>query len=72
MQLRPEERKTMLELGRFRIIRTDDLADAVYDGKPRKLREDLSYLRSKGWSPGISIFAAMGNAVTSTGSKSPR
>jgi len=38
----------MLELGRFRIIRTDDLADAVYDGKPRKLREDLSYLRSKG------------------------
>jgi hypothetical protein len=48
MQLRLEERKTMLELGRFRIIRTDDLADAVYDGKPRKLREDLSYLRSKG------------------------
>ena len=48
MQLRPEERKTMLELGRFRIIRTDDLANAVYDGKPRKLREDLSYLRSKG------------------------
>jgi hypothetical protein len=48
MQLRPEERKTMLELGRFRIIRTDDLADAVYDGKQRKLREDLSYLRSKG------------------------
>jgi hypothetical protein len=48
MQLRPEERKTMLELGRFRIIRTDDLADAVYNGKKRKLREDLSYLRSKG------------------------
>ena len=48
MQLRPEERKTMLELGRFRIIRTDDLADAAYNGKQRKLREDLSYLRSKG------------------------
>jgi len=48
MQLRPEERKTMLELGRFRVIRTDDLADAVYDGKRRMLREDLSYLRSKG------------------------
>jgi hypothetical protein len=45
---RPEERKTMLELGRFRVIRTDDLADAVYDGKRRMLREDLSYLRSKG------------------------
>jgi DNA-binding transcriptional ArsR family regulator len=48
MQLRPEERKTMLELGRFRIIRTDDLADNVYSGKRRTLREDLSYLRSKG------------------------
>jgi DNA-binding transcriptional ArsR family regulator len=48
MQLRPEERKTMLELGRFRIIRTDDLADAVYNGRQRKLSEDLSYLRSKG------------------------
>jgi hypothetical protein len=48
MQLRPEERKTMLELGRFRVVRTDDLADSVYDGKRRTLREDLSYLRSKG------------------------
>jgi hypothetical protein len=48
MQLRPEERKTMLELGRFRIIRTDDLAAAIYNGKQRQLREDLSYLRSKG------------------------
>ena len=48
MQLRPEERKTMLELGRFRVVRRDDLADAVYGGKQRVLREDLSYLRSKG------------------------
>ena len=48
MQLRPEERRVMLELGRFRIIRTHDLADAVYDGKQRKLGEDLNYLRSKG------------------------
>jgi hypothetical protein len=48
VQLRPEERKAMLELGRFRIIRTDDLADTVYNGKRRTLREDLSYLRSKG------------------------
>ncbi len=38
----------MLELGRFRVIRTSDLADTIYDGKERKLREDLSYLRSKG------------------------
>ena len=48
MQLRPEEHKTMLELGRFRVVRTDDLADTVYGGKQRVLREDLSYLRSKG------------------------
>ena len=48
VQLRPEERRAMLELGRFRVVRTDDLADAVYGGKPRTLREDLGYLRSKG------------------------
>jgi hypothetical protein len=48
MTLRPEERRTMLELGRFRVVRTADLADSVYDGKHRKLDEDLSYLRSKG------------------------
>jgi len=48
IQLRPEERRVMLELGRFRVVRTGDLADAVYDGKQRKLGEDLNYLRSKG------------------------
>jgi hypothetical protein len=48
MQLRPEERKVMLELGRFRVVRTRDLADTVYDGKQRKLDEDLRFLRSKG------------------------
>lgn len=48
MQLRPEERKAMLELGRFRVIRTRDLAETIYDGKQRKLDEDLNYLRSKG------------------------
>jgi DNA-binding transcriptional ArsR family regulator len=48
MQLRPEERKTMLELGRFRAVRTGDLAQNLYDGKQRKLDEDLRYLRSKG------------------------
>jgi DNA-binding transcriptional ArsR family regulator len=48
MQLRPEERKIMLELGRFRAVRTGDLAQNLYDGKQRKLDEDLRYLRSKG------------------------
>lgn len=37
----------MLELGRFRIIRTHDLAEAIYDGRQRKLEEDLRDLRSK-------------------------
>ena len=46
--LRPEERLTMLELGRFRVVRTGDLADTIYDGKGRKLEEDLKYLREKG------------------------
>lgn len=47
-ELRPEERKIMLELGRFRIIRTHDLSEAIYGGKERKLEEDLRDLRSKG------------------------
>jgi hypothetical protein len=38
----------MLELGRFRVIRTHDLAETIYDGKQRKLDEDIGYLRSKG------------------------
>lgn len=48
MQLRPEERKALLELGRFRVIRKSDLADALYDGKQHKLNKDLDYLRAKG------------------------
>jgi hypothetical protein len=48
MQLRPEECRAMLELGRFRVVRTADLANTLYDGKQRKLDEDLRYLRSKG------------------------
>ncbi|MGA9670296.1 MAG: hypothetical protein WBQ94_13880 [Terracidiphilus sp.] len=48
MTLRPEERRAMLELGRFRVVRTGDLADTIYDGKQRKLEEDLKYLREKG------------------------
>jgi hypothetical protein len=48
MTLRPEERRSMLELGRFRVVRTSDLANTIYDGKQRKLEEDLKYLREKG------------------------
>ena len=38
LQLRPEERRSMLELGRFRVVRTVDLANTTYDGKVRKLQ----------------------------------
>ena len=48
MHFRPEERTVMLELGRFRVIRTNDLADTIYEGEVRKLDEDLRRLRSKG------------------------
>lgn len=48
MRLRPEEHRMLLELGRFRVVRTGDLADTLYNGKHRRLDEDLSYLRSKG------------------------
>jgi len=48
MQLRPEERNALLELGRFRVVRTSDLADTLYEGKHQKLNKDLEYLRSKG------------------------
>ena len=47
-RLRPEERKVLFELGRFRIIRTHDLSEAIYAGKDLKLEEDLRDLRSKG------------------------
>lgn len=48
LQLRPEEQRAMLELGRFRVIRTADLAENIYGSKQRRLQEDLNYLRSKG------------------------
>lgn len=48
MVLRPEERRTMLELGRFLVVRTGDLAETIYDGRRRRLDEDLKYLREKG------------------------
>jgi len=38
----------MLELGRFRVVRTADLSNDIYDGKHRQLDADLRYLRSQG------------------------
>ncbi|MCL2660393.1 MAG: hypothetical protein FWD64_07760, partial [Acidobacteriaceae bacterium] len=48
LPLRSEERKVMLELGRFRVAQVPHLAEAIYDGRQRRLNDDLNYLRSKG------------------------
>lgn len=48
LELRDEERKLLTEVGRFRVVRVEDLNQTIYDGKSRKLENDLSYLRDKG------------------------
>ncbi|MGH9640216.1 MAG: hypothetical protein ACRD3Y_09155 [Bryobacteraceae bacterium] len=48
LELRAEERKILAEAGRFRVVRVRDLAKTIYDGKFRKLENDLNYLREKG------------------------
>lgn len=48
LELRPEERKLLTEVGRFRVVRVEDLNRTIYDGRSRKLENDLSYLRDKG------------------------
>jgi hypothetical protein len=48
LELRAEEKKLLTEVGRFRVVRVEDLNQTIYDGKSRKLENDLSYLRNKG------------------------
>ncbi len=48
LELRPEEKQLLREAGRFRIVRTTDLRESLYDGKSRQLENDLRYLRDKG------------------------
>ena len=48
VQLRPEERKLLQEVGRFRVVRVEDLRRTIYDGRSRLLTNDLDYLREKG------------------------
>jgi hypothetical protein len=48
LELRPEERQLLREAGRFRVVRTADLRETLYDGKARPLENDLKYLRDKG------------------------
>jgi len=48
LELRAEEKKLLTEVGRFRVVRVEDLGKTIYDGKSRKLENDLNYLREKG------------------------
>jgi hypothetical protein len=48
VQLRSEEKKLLLEVGRFRVVRVEDLERNIYGGKLRLLENDLKYLREKG------------------------
>jgi hypothetical protein len=48
LSLRDEERKVLMDVGRFRVISTSDLAETVYDGRHSRMERDLAFLREKG------------------------
>jgi len=48
VRLRPEEKKVLAEVGRFRVVTVKDLAHTIYSGDERALRADLRYLEEKG------------------------
>jgi len=48
LELRPEEKQLLSEAGRFRVVRTADLRETLYNGRSRPLENDLRYLRDKG------------------------
>lgn len=48
VSLREEERKLLAEAGRFRVIATKDLVEAVYSGNTGQMQQDLRFLREHG------------------------
>lgn len=48
VSLREEERNVLAEVGRFRVISTRDLAEAIYDNRQSRMERDLSFLRDRG------------------------
>lgn len=46
--LRDSENFTLIELGKFRVISTDDLSRFAYDGNQDRLEQDLQSLRKQG------------------------
>jgi hypothetical protein len=47
LRLRPEEVRTISEVGRFRVISARDLTDTIYHGNSGQAERDLSFLRQK-------------------------
>jgi len=47
LSLRDEERKVLMDVGRFRVISTRDLAGTVYNGRHSRMERDLAFLREK-------------------------
>lgn len=45
LQLRSEEKKLLLEVGKFRVISANDLSQSLYAGNDGRLNRDLLYLR---------------------------
>lgn len=45
LHLRPEERRLLLEVGKFRVITSADLAAQMYAGSTARLRYDLEFLK---------------------------
>jgi len=45
LSLRDEERKVLAEAGRFRVVRTRDLAERVYGKRPSRMERDLQFLK---------------------------
>jgi hypothetical protein len=48
VRLRPEERRLLVETGRFRVLNIKDAARTIYGGDERAMRADLHYLRERG------------------------
>ncbi len=48
VRLRPEEKLTLAEAGRFRVVALKDVVETIYGGDERAARSDLRYLQKEG------------------------
>ena len=47
LSVREEERRVLAEVGRFRVVRTSDLAETVYNNRDARMERDLQFLKEK-------------------------